>query len=158
MDGDCWTWTQGLHPVSGQPQATIDGKGGQLVRRWVAKQTRVVQPGRRVSDTCKNPRCCNPEHLTVMTYSQVLVRCYDEGRRNRALEYATAIRRGRGAGLIRLTREQALALRARMIAGEAPEALAGEAGITASTLRRIRSGEHWPETLPGASIFTWRPE
>lgn len=69
----CWVW-QG--PTSG------DGRGGGYPRMWLDGQTVAVHrvvfthfqgyiPGKRQIDhTCRNRRCCNPEHLELVTHKE----------------------------------------------------------------------------------------
>jgi len=69
----CHVW-QG--PTSG------DGRGGGYPRMWLDGQTVAVHrvvfthhhgyiPGKRqVDHTCRNRRCCNPEHLELVTHKE----------------------------------------------------------------------------------------
>ena len=58
-EGRCWIW-QGEHDDRGYPKVRMDG-------RWMSARVLAfggeVPRGRRVTSTCKDRRCCNPEHL-----------------------------------------------------------------------------------------------
>jgi hypothetical protein len=159
-DGDCWTWTQGRHHASGHPQATIEGKGGQLVRRWVlaAATGRQLTHANKVVDSCGNHLCCNPDHLRTSTASAVLKRAYHDGTRSTAGEYLGRLRRAQSCGMAKLDMDKARDLRRRMKAGESIAALSRETGLWPTTLREIKHGRSWREQAVNSSVFAFLPK
>lgn len=85
-----------------------------------------MPPGSLLMHSCDTPSCVNPAHLSIGT------------KRSNAADMTAKGRRA-----CKLTREQALQIRARANAGEATSALAREFGVSTSTVRSIRSGVSW---------------
>lgn len=68
--GDCWLWT-GWSRACGLPVASIEGKRGVIVRRWIW-ETKNQQPagGWQVIASCGNIRCVNPDHVKRASASE----------------------------------------------------------------------------------------
>lgn len=140
--GDCWVWGQAVNST-GYPQATIGGKGGQPVRRVsVVLSGRRVGKGWRVVSDC-GKLCCNPEHLKLKTFSQVLVTSYESGRRNSAADYLGRFRRAQQAGMAQLTVEQVREIRGKLWAGATGASLAREYGVGHRCIREIKLNRSW---------------
>jgi hypothetical protein len=76
-NGDCLDWTGAKHR-QGYGFARTDGNMqttmrivGELVHGTIGKD-------QRFSHTCRNLLCCNPDHITVITHSQVCQRSWDK--------------------------------------------------------------------------------
>jgi len=143
-DDPCWLWKQSL--VNGRPQATIDGRGGTLVARWVMQQ-RIGNLISRycVVNRCDDLRCINPDHLTIRTRSQVLKLAYQSGARNVFSEYLARRTEAEKRGMAKIDMGAARNLRQRMCIGHTIEALADETGLSRATLSKIKNGKIWRE-------------
>ena len=147
-EGECLLWN--LSAKKGQhPQARLEGKT-QLVGRYVYTHLmgRQLANGHRVSAKCGNPRCISPGCLQSQTYSTILRRSYESGKRSRAGEYAARVQRARDQGWVKLTLADVHAIRA---SDETSAALAAKYNVHRKTISDARSGRHWQVT--GASVF-----
>jgi hypothetical protein len=156
-EGDCWIWMQGLNSY-GYPQARIDGKGGQMVRRHAyVMSNRWLKGGMKVMASCDNKLCVNPAHLLAVTQSRIIKESYRRGVRSTAGEYFACLANAKAAGFVRLDFARARVLRERMLAGERVADISRETGFAQSHLRDIKNGRAWRESANGSSVFTWRP-
>lgn len=153
--GECWIWAQAVNG-QGHPQAHINGKGGQLVRRWAFMTLlgKEVPARHVVTTTCMDVRCCNPAHLKCVSYSKRLSLAYARGDRNAVRESVKRANALRAAGKVRLDMEKAREIRARR--DESADALAKEFNVRDNHIRSIWRGEKWQEAA-GSSVFNWRP-
>lgn len=65
----CWEWLKGTMP-SGYGKTSIEGKEYPVHKAVLLLQGVTISEGILVRHTCHNRICCNPEHLTLGTYSQ----------------------------------------------------------------------------------------
>ena len=76
-NGDCLEWTGATH-VQGYGFTRHDGNM-QTTMRIVGELTYgTIGKDQRFTHTCRNLLCCNPEHITVVTHSQVCQRSWDD--------------------------------------------------------------------------------
>lgn len=69
----CWEWT-GSHNGQGYGRFYLDGKKV-YTHRYAYEQTNGPIPDGLVIDhLCRNPKCCNPEHLEPVTVSENALR------------------------------------------------------------------------------------
>ncbi len=83
-DGDCWLWT--AHTKTGKEYGRLGagGDGGKyLLAHRVSYEIHygAISDGMVVMHKCDNPRCVNPEHLTVGTTSDNIKDAYAKGRK-----------------------------------------------------------------------------
>lgn len=72
-NGSCWDWT-GYIGTAGYGELCVDGKKV-AVHRYVYREARGEIPAGMVIDhRCRNRRCCNPDHLDVVTNQENLNR------------------------------------------------------------------------------------
>ncbi len=70
-EADCWVWTGAGHARSGHGMFGYNALGRnhtRYVHRWVYEY--LVEPiadGKVIDHLCRNTRCCNPQHLEVVT-------------------------------------------------------------------------------------------
>jgi hypothetical protein len=123
--GACWIW-QGAKDRDGY--GVIADAGRTLGAHRVAFELfkRKLPPGSVLMHSCDRPSCVNPAHLSIGT------------KRSNAADMTAKGRRSS-----KLTRDQALEIRARAKAGETTSALAREFGVSASTVRAIDAGAAW---------------
>ena len=123
--GRCWLWS-GAKDRDGYG-VIADGKRTLGAHRVSYEMHhRPLPPGAVVMHSCDTPTCVNPAHLSVGT------------KRSNA---ADMTRKGRRSS--KLTREQALAIRDRALAGERTAVLAAAFGVSDSTVRAVVSGRSW---------------
>lgn len=141
IPGGCWIWT-------GSVQKARGGYGQFMVKpkvwrshRWSFQFYRGPIPdGALVCHKCDNPRCVNPDHLFLGTYSDNLVDAIRKGR-NAAPQPSRL--RGAQHHNAKLTQEQASEIRAQMAAGVPRVHIAADFGVCVATLYNIyRNGRY----------------
>jgi hypothetical protein len=120
----CWLWA-GCKDRDGYGVIADAGRTLGAHRVSYEMHHRPLPPGSVVMHSCDTPACVNPAHLSLGT------------KRTNAADMTS---KGRRAS--KLTREQALAIRARA-AGESVGQLAATFGVSESTVRAIVSGRSW---------------
>lgn len=118
----CWLWTARCDE-KGYGVAATGGRGRNgKAHRFIYKL--LVGPVSDGDDLHHRPtcpkRCCNPEHLTVLSHRE-------HGRLSRGL----------------LSSEQLNEIRARLARGEAGAAIARAFGVSRSTISLIKRGKRW---------------
>lgn len=79
----CWLWTGGKKSKAGYGQIGMGGKGApqQLAHRFSYElHNGPITDGRLVMHSCDNPRCVNPDHLSLGTYSENTQDAVQKGR------------------------------------------------------------------------------
>ena len=151
-DGDCMLWIGAT--IQGYPQATINGRGGQLVRRYIYRDLlhKALPPGYVVASRCKSPLCCEAEHLFRQTFGDRLRASYADG--SRVQTYLKKVHNLVNRGKATLDFAKAREIRSRM---EVPNTLlAVEYGCHAKTIYHVKRGHSWRELAPNASVFAMR--
>lgn len=149
--GKCWLWEQSCNS-RGYPQASVNGKHV-MVRRFVYETLcgKRLRKGEVVASRCEDERCCSPDCLMALTYSERLERCYTTGSRSSVTEY---LMRQRGAvkqGITKLSLEKAREIRSRT--GQTLAELGREFGVHPSTIKGIRKGEYWRDHARNSTVF-----
>lgn len=149
--GECWIWQQ--HQGKGYPKATIGGKTGLLVRRWVWEHVNGdFPPGKwHVISTCQDRLCCNPAHLKLTKPRNTCKRYWASGHRN-MLSHARAARASIiAAGRTKLDFDKARAIRE----DKRPAAeVAVEYGVSKDMIYRIRQRKAWADVpISMSSVF-----
>lgn len=62
----CWEWTRQL--VNGYGRMRVDGKSQLVHRIMYAIVKGPIPEGVTVQHECKNKKCCNPQHLSLMSW------------------------------------------------------------------------------------------
>lgn len=152
-DGDCLLW-----PVQSKPGARRSRPGiGKLQRnprRVVFELTRGVEldSTMRVLDTCGNRRCCCEHHLVALPLDKAAKAQAERGDFNRRPQSLAQLAKRRGRA--KLDMDKARAIRS---SPEPSDVLAERYGVSAQTIRMVRSGAIWNEQAANASVFTFRP-
>lgn len=148
--GECMLWQGGMTGM-GLPIARLrSGDSPTSLRRHVfVLSIRELRPGECVWTSCGESRCLHPAHLRAGTRPQMLLALRRAGRYRSVAMTMQRIQAGRMRG--KITLEIARAIR---VSDEPATAHAERYGIDVSLVRRIRRGEAWRETAPGASVFS----
>lgn len=92
-----------------------------------------IPKGGYVIPSCGNKLCCNPDHLTLGTFKDVMRIRNEAGRSIRGTRNPKA----------KLNLEQVQNIRDRLAAGIKPRILAAEFDISQSTISQIKQGKTW---------------
>lgn len=153
-DGDCLIWPGSVN-TGGYAQVKRHGAHFLLRRLLVeSRARRVIGPGERVQSLCGRPACCEPAHLAIGTPGDINRASFASGRRSRAVCVAAGRRARIAGGGMKLTLEDARAIRADTVSTRAE--LARRYGVRPNYITSIRSGRAWAETAANASVFAWR--
>lgn len=76
----CWEW-QGYTNKKGYGSIRINGMKQRVHRAMYNLFYGAIPNGMLVCHRCDNPKCCNPDHLFLGTYSDNLKDCWDKNRR-----------------------------------------------------------------------------
>jgi hypothetical protein len=153
--GDCWEWT-GICSSAGVPKINLYvgyGKNGRTVlstRRVVWQIVKGAIPaGRLITTKCGNPKCLNPEHLTMTNHAQVAQK--NGARLSVKLKRAASQRTFNIEHRAKLTQDAVSLIRS----SEKPtRELAGAYGVHISTINKIRKGLAWRDvTNPFAALM-----
>lgn len=108
---------------------------------------KAILRGRRITSSCKNEHCINPDLLIQVTASVLLKSHYEKGIRNRR-EAAAHLASCKPAK--KITLEDALQI---MQDDRPATAVAAERGVSAAYVRAIRRGEMRRQTNPFAGLM-----
>ena len=65
-DSGCWEWT-GYRTTSGYGRVQVDGRSGYSHRVMYETTVGPIPDGLQLDHLCRNPPCCNPDHLEPVT-------------------------------------------------------------------------------------------
>ncbi len=136
---DCWDWTGAINS-SGYGSVRWEGKvvsAHRLAAYLFGLVDTPIAPKNRkgngfVLHKCDNPRCCNPNHFTIGTYSVNQSEAYQRKRKEQP--------KGQFHANSKLTNEEVLAIRERYNYGYKQTNLAKEYGVSQSTISLITRG------------------
>lgn len=135
---ECWPWTGATMP-KGYGRVRYQGARWGTHRLALVLSGVAVPAGAFVCHRCDHPPCCNPAHLFVGSAAANSHDCLAKGR------HALQKRPPRGAACptARLSADQVLEIRRRLIRPLSVRALAREFGVVPRTIYRIKTGETW---------------
>ena len=79
-DTGCWNWTRATH-VQGYAFMRYGYKGMMTVQRIMAIELNLFSHfdlKTRITTTCGNKLCCNPDHIVCLSYTEILNKRYAE--------------------------------------------------------------------------------
>lgn len=128
---DCWMWT-GKKDPNGYGRMSFAGE--RLAHRASYRHfVGDIPVGAFLCHKCDVPACVNPAHLFIGTQLDNMRDAVRKGRQSR----------GDSHGNAKLTTEIALAIKARVSAGETRAAVAKDIGISRATVSMVASGKRW---------------
>jgi hypothetical protein len=130
-NGDCWLWLAGLNSYG---YGKFKQAGRTLGAHRVSYELNVgpIPDGQSVLHRCDTPACVNPSHLFLGSHVDNMRDMAAKGRRDD--------RRGAKHPLVKLSEDQAIAIRSDPRIGRL---VAAEFGIAESMVSRIRAGIRW---------------
>jgi len=133
---DCWLWQGKTIRHADYGYVRYDRKT-RLAHRVSYELHYGVRPPADllVCHRCDTPRCVNPAHLFLGTYSDNVQDMLAKGRSNNAV--------GERSPSAKLTEDQVRTIRQRLAAGETERALGDEYGVGHTSIHRIKTREHW---------------
>jgi hypothetical protein len=69
LDTGCWIW-QRAKTTAGYGTLTLDGRTQYAHRVYYKGYVADIPPGLVIDHLCRNPACCNPEHLEPVTFAE----------------------------------------------------------------------------------------
>ena len=127
---ECWEWA-GCRFSTGYGCLTAEGKNAGAHRVvWAMHNGMAIPDGLLVRQSCDNPACCNPYHLSVGTVQD---NSDDTVSRRRQAQ-------GEYHGMAKLTLEEAQAI---ADSSESYTALSKKYGVTKTTIGSIKTGFSW---------------
>jgi hypothetical protein len=131
-ENECWGWSGFKHRGYGRlKSAGPAAVGAHRLSYELAHGP--IPPGLTVLHSCDNPECSNPAHLSLGSNI--------DNNRDRDSKGRTA--RGSRSGSAKLDEDSARRIRERVSGGASDAIVAPEFGISASTVRAIRTGRTW---------------
>ena len=123
-DGECWEMTYQSRTIS--PENNVGNSIPAARVAWEAHHAQPIPDGMVVCHTCDNPRCVNPEHLFLGSYSDNMVDC---------------VSKGRHVGKQPTSREKIDLARKLLGDGKSSKEICAEVHIGNQTLTKIRNNE-----------------
>lgn len=132
----CWEWNGGL-TSKGYGELTYNDRS-ELVHRLMAKKVLGfnLKSKKLICHSCDNPKCVNPAHLFIGTYSDNIRDAYRKGRH--------VARKGQEHYAAKLTVAGVVALRDEYHSGNfSLDDLAAQYGVCRSTVSKAIKGKTW---------------
>lgn len=151
--GDCLLWANGVNST-GYPQATLDGKAGQMVRRYIFTELmgKEIPPRCVVSTRCDNRLCIAPGCLIAMRRGKVQERSYARGKRMHVSEYRERLRLAEARGMTVLDWQTVRYIRSLPLE-RTHASIARELNVSRNTVAKVRRGLSWRESYGATSVF-----
>lgn len=150
----CWEWTACRFKP---PRSNFLGYGCFSFRRKLQGAHRVswilhngpIPDGMWVLHKCDNPPCCNPAHLFLGSPKDNVLDMVAKGRNapprgdDNWMRKIEGIQAGANNFNARLTEEDVMKIKPRILAGEHQRALASSFGVSVATIAAIAGGTNW---------------
>jgi hypothetical protein len=132
----CWNWKAGKNP-KGYGEFRFQGK-----KKYAHRVAWFLEHGEWpdsecLRHRCHNPSCVNPAHLRPGTLAENNRDMFEAGRGNPTTK--TGPEHGNA-----ITEQQVINVNSLLDAGWSSRKIAEYVGIGATTVLRIKNGEHWP--------------
>ena len=152
----CWLWSGAMSADEGGGRVPIvwhDGRTSSALRVVYVLSGKTVRKGEIVWRKCRHDHCLRPDHLLSGTRAQW-------GAWRKAYGYAAMTPDAWAANMLERRKGKEIDAETAAMIRESPEtgaALARKLGVSKQAVSRVRLRKTWAETVPQASVFTWRP-
>lgn len=153
----CWHWTGAMNTDGARGRVPViwhEGRASSGGRVVFELSKRTIPKGQMVWRLCRCDDCLAPYHLRAGTRKEW-------GEWRKANGFASISPQAWAANMLAKRREArksdpelAQIIRA---SSESGAEMARRHGLSKTAVSRIRLGKTWAETVPQASVFTWRP-
>lgn len=152
----CWLWSGAMSTDAGGGRVPIvwhEGRASSALRVVYALSGRTVRKGEIVWRACRHDHCLNPAHLLSGTRKQW-------GAWRKANGFAAIRPEAWAASMLAKRKDGELDSDTVSMIRSSPETgaeLARRLNVSKTAISRVRRWQTWAETVPQASVFTWRP-
>lgn len=136
--GECWEWKR-THNGQGYGELRVAGRMVYAHRLAFELAGGTIPEGLHILHECDNPRCINPEHLTVGTRSKNMRDCHARGRS----KIPSPKMHGEANGASKLKASDVSAIRKMLGEGLPQASIAQKFGVSQSNISRIKRGKGW---------------
>lgn len=140
----CWLWTAST-AGKGYGQLRIPGtRRNVYAHRFSYELYRgAIPPGMQLLHSCDNPRCVNPDHLSIGTCKENLQDMKEKDRSTFGERNQRAV----------LSEAQVAAIKVLLADGSMPQrAIASQFGVSQIQVSRIKRGERWERVRPDLTL------
>lgn len=138
QEGQCWEWTR-ICNQHGYGQLRVSGRMVYAHRLAYELGVGPIPQGLHVLHQCDNPRCINPEHLSVGTRSQNMKECSERGR----AKIPKPVKLGENNGSSKLREVDVRSIRRLLGKGDTQQSIAERFGVSQQTIAGIKAGKRW---------------
>jgi hypothetical protein len=134
----CWEWQRHRNNY-GYGKLTVAGRGVYAHRLAYELCNSPIPGGMDLLHRCDNPRCINPDHLSVGTRSDNMKDCSRKGR----ARIPMPVLRGTANGAAKLSETDVVAIRRLLAKKWTQQAIADRFGVPQSQISNIKRGRGW---------------
>lgn len=137
-DNGCWEWKR-VRNQHGYGQLRVDGRMVYAHRLAYELGKGQIHDGLHVLHKCDNPRCINPEHLSLGTQSQNMKECSERGRAH----IPKPEKPGETNPAAKLRDVDVRSIRRLLVSGWTQREIAERFNVSQQTISNIKSGKRW---------------
>jgi len=134
----CWEWSAGCFS-NGYGQFRVGKKKVRAHRAYYEAVIGPVPDGLILLHSCDNPRCCNPNHLSVGTHAD---NARDREEKGRGSHNGTSLP-GESNPSAKLRTDDVVMIKSSIASGDRLDLIATRTGMSLSQIRNIASGKCW---------------
>lgn len=132
--GECWEWKGATQSTSTTPVIRYEGKAVSVMRALAIDAGMRVE-GRIATNSCRNPKCVNPEHVILVSRKMLNNKVAEEQQYQKRPTYRLAV--SKGSTRRKISEADVITIRA---SSESTAVLAETYGVTRSHINSILNG------------------